>query len=294
MYADSFGIRWPLRAPRRNGPHPSQNSHPCRDSKSDAALDAAHFLKRLAVRFSHLVLCPARTPIIASVSTPKTMNKPAIEICVYCGGNQNLTDEHGPPKLIFPEPRPSNLITVRACTKCNIAGSKDAEYFRQCLCLNRETRNSPTAQAAKQSVFRSLNRTEAVKFKVAFLSGLALDKSGISFSVEIKRLHSVVERTVQCLYLHETGQRIPETHEVIAIGEDSMKQLKPDRIRRLQENFMLPLAELDPKIIGGDAFAYAVIHTGRAFVSAWGLLFYGSVPFIALTTTRKRPLFTSS
>ncbi len=119
--------------------------------------------------------------------------------------------------------------------------------------------------------------------RAAFLSGLALREGRFSFNVETKRLHNVVERTVQCLYLHETGKRIPETHRVIAIGEDFLKQFGPEQIRKFREDFVNPLAELDPTIIGEDAFAYAVIHTSRDFVSVWALLFYGSVPFLALT-----------
>jgi hypothetical protein len=40
-----------------------------------------------------------------------------------------------------------------------------------------------------------------------------------------------------------------------------------------QATFVAPLAQLTPRTIGGDAFAYRSIHTGQEFVSVWGLLF---------------------
>lgn len=46
--------------------------------------------------------------------------------CYLCGATDKpLTADHIIPKVLFPEPRPSNLITVRACAPCNNGMSKD-------------------------------------------------------------------------------------------------------------------------------------------------------------------------
>ena len=37
-----------------------------------------------------------------------------LEECVYCGSKENLTDEHVPPKLVFPKPHPCRS-TVSRC-----------------------------------------------------------------------------------------------------------------------------------------------------------------------------------
>ena len=42
-------------------------------------------------------------------------SKEMSKCCVYCGSTGPLTDDHVPPKVIFTEPRSSNLITVPAC-----------------------------------------------------------------------------------------------------------------------------------------------------------------------------------
>jgi len=82
----------------------------------------------------------------------------------------------------------------------------------------------------------------------------------------------------------------PQTHEVFAVGEDYLVQLGAEFARKFKRDFALPLAQLTPNTIGHDAFAYAAIHTCVQFVSVWGLLFYGSVAFVALTGPRKRPV----
>src|SRR5713101_1810847 len=97
-----------------------------------------------------------------------TMPRSGTKECVYCGRKDDLTVEHAPPLLIFPKPRPSNLITVPACRKCNSQGSKDAEYFRLCLCLNEQTNKSPSAQILKPSVFKSLHRKQAKGLRAGF------------------------------------------------------------------------------------------------------------------------------
>jgi hypothetical protein len=56
------------------------------------------------------------------------MNTPVA--CAYCGSTSELTDDHIPPKNLFPKPRPENIITVKACKICVKDTSKDDEYFR--------------------------------------------------------------------------------------------------------------------------------------------------------------------
>ena len=58
--------------------------------------------------------------------------------CVYCGREAQLTSDHIPPKNLFPKPRPSNLITVPSCKRCNRSASKDDEYLRLVLVMRED------------------------------------------------------------------------------------------------------------------------------------------------------------
>ena len=50
--------------------------------------------------------------------------------CYLCGALAPETRDHIPPASFFPEPRPSNLITVPCCEKCNSSYKLDDEAFR--------------------------------------------------------------------------------------------------------------------------------------------------------------------
>src|SRR5579883_1467965 len=52
------------------------------------------------------------------------------ESCYLCGATDSLTKDHVPPKNLFPDPKPKNLITVACCANCNAKFSKDDEAFR--------------------------------------------------------------------------------------------------------------------------------------------------------------------
>ncbi len=81
--------------------------------------------------------------------------------CIYCGGNEDMTVDHIPPKGMFPEPRPSNMLTVPCCMKCNQCFSKDDEYFRTVLVNNASVVSDPNAQAVNEKFLRSLHRKGA-------------------------------------------------------------------------------------------------------------------------------------
>ena len=49
--------------------------------------------------------------------------------CVFCGALATTRD-HVPPQGVFPDPRPTDLITVPACDICNNSTKLDDEYFR--------------------------------------------------------------------------------------------------------------------------------------------------------------------
>jgi len=189
------------------------------------------------------------------------MVKQRLEECVYCGTTGGLTDEHVPPKLIFSKPRPSDLITVRACRRCNQAGAKDAEYFRLCLCLNPLTKNQPDVVVLKPIVRRSLERAEGQGFNEYFRRAMKPERGMISLRVEMERIHAVIRRIVQCLYAHETGNRLPNTHESRVASLEVLSRLGPDKVREFHTEFVEPLANQEWRLVAKRQFAYSVIHT---------------------------------
>lgn len=55
------------------------------------------------------------------------------ENCIYCVNGTAEDRDHVPPQCFFSTPRPSNLITVPACAKCNWSFGKVDERARNLL-----------------------------------------------------------------------------------------------------------------------------------------------------------------
>lgn len=63
------------------------------------------------------------------------MDAPTSDTCVMCGREKACSRDHVPPKCIFPDPRPGDLVTVPACTVCNMHRSGLDEQFKVFLGL---------------------------------------------------------------------------------------------------------------------------------------------------------------
>src|SRR5258706_567449 len=79
--------------------------------------------------------------------------------CVYCGAEGKVTDDHVPPKNLFPDDF-ADLIEVPACFECNNGFAKDDEYFRTMLVFREDVREHPAAADAVQAAFRMLGRPD--------------------------------------------------------------------------------------------------------------------------------------
>jgi hypothetical protein len=214
--------------------------------------------------------------------------------CAYCGSRENLTDDHVPPRNVFPKPRPGNLITVPACEKCNKSTSKDEEYFRLKLCLSEQVGNNPDARRNREAIFRSLERPEATLFKRSFLSdmrsiqlrtpaGIYLGRR-LAFDVDLSRIFRVVEKSIKGLFFYETGHRLHPLYEVDIQSNETLNEYPLEVLKEWKQTILLPLAHLSPKTIGEGIFAYRFHITEEdPFVSAWLLTFYEQVSFLGLT-----------
>ena len=87
--------------------------------------------------------------------------------CVYCGVKLGTTSDHVPPDQMFPDPKPSNLITVPACSECNKGFQKDEDYFRGLIGLTGGTQIEKDAPEFWEKVERGLQRSPALKKSIA-------------------------------------------------------------------------------------------------------------------------------
>jgi hypothetical protein len=217
------------------------------------------------------------------------------KLCYLCGIRPATTNDHIPPKNLFPTPRPNNLITVPACRQCNLSASKDDEYFRLNLCMSDKVGDNHNAKSNRETIFRSLHRPKATKFTNSFLSnihavqlksqaGLYLKRT-LAFNVNITRIHRVVEKTVRGLFYHETEQGLHPDYGIIVHSDDSLKEYPKELLEELSHTILIPLTQIPPKIVGDDVFQYR-FHIAKedTFCSVWALTFYRQISFLAITS----------
>lgn len=219
-------------------------------------------------------------------------------VCVYCGleepDNCDRTRDHVPPRNLFPEPRPSDLITVSCCRQCNSSASADDEYFRLVLTSRIDTSDHPEAEKVRSGIFRSLQRPEATGFTdlirkimidvdVHTPSGIYLGK-GAGIKISHKRLNRVAERIVRGLYWHTFGVRLPSDWTAMCQSDAILTVDNNDMQDQIAEVFGPMLEQPPARIIGNHVFEYWYqVAEDCDYSTVWFLRFYGSMDFICGT-----------
>ena len=141
--------------------------------------------------------------------------------CVYCGVEPGATNDHVPPDQMFPDPKPSDLITVPSCLGCNRSFQKDEDYFRGLFGLT----GAPIEQDAPEfwaKVGRGLQRSPALKRAIAdsLRSGTIVNPDGEEVGRWTKiedNWHRVVNLIAKCirgLYFFERSVALPPSIEI--------------------------------------------------------------------------------
>ncbi|HSA85940.1 MAG TPA: HNH endonuclease [Nitrospira sp.] len=145
--------------------------------------------------------------------------------CVYCTENPGVTADHVPPKSFFPEPRPSNLITVPACKKCNSGAGKDEDYFLATFMFSAAGVTDAGKTLWKQRLRRMFQKNTGLRGKIAngFSSATISTPAGLyvgqgmTLAFEEQRFDSVVRKIVRGLYYFEYDEALPAKIEVTTL-----------------------------------------------------------------------------
>lgn len=206
-----------------------------------------------------------------------TINK----ICYICGDLADTRD-HIPPDGIFPVPKPTNLITVPACSECNEGSSKDDEYFRTVIATassespyaeklldTKITRQFKERPALQTHLFNKMKKVDI------FSEGGIYLKKGYAFKVDQERVQTVVEKIVKGLYFHEKGVPLKEQYSV---GDFILNP-------KLDETMLDQVCLLPIRIIGdGKVFSYRYfIYSKDENITAWFLIFFEKILIMAHT-----------
>jgi len=124
--------------------------------------------------------------------TNTVLNLHRMETCYLCGSIDDLTRDHIPPKNLFPSPKPSNLITVWCCRKCNERYSLIDESFRifTSSVINRsKTGESVWNKKVMQSSFVRSPKLKSATIKSLVpieeeINGIKVKATGITYPIK--------------------------------------------------------------------------------------------------------------
>jgi hypothetical protein len=208
--------------------------------------------------------------------------------CVYCGVVGPITRDHVPPENLFPEPRPTNLITVPACEACNNGFKLDDEYFRLAImtgidgdALPRELDHSIKAIKKLADPRKRLFAKKMLKayrvVEVKSPAGLFLGQAG-GLTVDGDRILRTVRRIVRGLFFHHAHRRLPPQNDVRAFYVANRRFLEDADVAAIVNTMCAP------QILGNRVLAYRYSLTeGDDSGSAWLLQFFGGHTFLVLT-----------
>lgn len=213
---------------------------------------------------------------------------PNIPICTYCDSPATTVD-HVPPRLIFPKPRPANLITVPACRDCNKNASMDDEYFRLVTALEEKSSEHPDSKELLPVIMRSLNRRQFQGLQKSFSSsqfscdiytesGLFL-KSAVGYNVVRDRLNAVFERITRGLFLNTFGRRLPlDTRVTASQGRGLVNPSIFEFVKKILEQGS------NWSCLGNGTFCWKYSTCiNQPETTAWIFLVFSSLVFISTT-----------
>jgi hypothetical protein len=215
--------------------------------------------------------------------------------CIYCGKLGALTADHIPPKNLFPRPRPSNLITVPSCHKCNKGFELDDEYFRFAVTTGIDGAAFPRELALSIEAINKLKDTKKIRFAQKMLASRTRESvytpAGIylgeawALNIDAARVEKVVSRVIRGLFYSHSEKRLPEFKQIVIrsnwpgwnSGSNS------EDVAAWKEIFDA-LCSVQMRVISEGVFRYSYIMDDEVpSGSAWWLSFYEHRNFLGVT-----------
>lgn len=196
----------------------------------------------------------------------KKSKNPKKGICIYCGLERTLTDDHIPPKSIFPRPRATNLITVPCCSDCNHDAHLDDMYFKDVLVSMYDVKDHPAipklhsatrlrVNSVRNTFYRQMLFGRTKKVHAMTASGVYLgEKTG--FHVDTLRIKRVLERIARGLYFNDFGQPLSKDYTFVTLYPDEFDLIRVPIMPRLRKVFLQVAFDAPHKVIVKDVFEY--------------------------------------
>lgn len=205
-------------------------------------------------------------------------------ICIYCGKNPKETADHVPPKSYYPKPRPSDLITVPSCLKCNHGAGKDEEFFLATFMFSDAGISEAGKQLWSEKMHRAYEKNIGLKRKIADSlkrkeivtpAGIILGNHW-TIKTDQVRFENVVNKIVRGLYYHELHERLAPSSEILSL------YLSKEQHFNVAEQHIDQLKHGSNGWKGIFEYRFNILEEDPN-ISMWLLRFYNCAYFFAIT-----------
>ncbi len=137
--------------------------------------------------------------------------------CYLCRQLNPETRDHVVPACLFPEPRPSDLLTLPCCRSCQLRYSREEEYFRDFISVTSVNQRGSPADQIWQNARRGLKRrpwryaelrSRLSEVEVVTSTGLFLGRR-TALAIPEPRIGSVLEKIARGCHAHKCGVSVP-------------------------------------------------------------------------------------
>ena len=222
------------------------------------------------------------------------MKKKKIGMCAFCGKDKEVTNDHVPPRNIFPRPQPNelDLVTVPGCNSCNHRSSKDDEEFKLYISL-KSGMEAPTALKLHNSTKRTIQKNRKIRSLVIdnstplyFPNGAGSDFSRqIVYKFDPEPVRRVGRKIVKGLYYKHYGKCLEGNADIsLYLSED------------FKINQMLTIEDLakdtgkygvHQEIGKNKELHYIYAQTELEYGTSWVFVFYGVSAMVGLTIPKE-------
>ena len=196
------------------------------------------------------------------------------QMCVQCAEAEATTNDHIPPKSLYPKPRSNdiNLYTVPTCHSCNSGASKEDEEFKVSMSIETGEFRDNRSQII-DSIARTLGANQRVANQVFSTKRNVYSQRRSTMLVPAVRVTfssdnycKVIKRMIRALYWRETGNCLGKDTEITILPN---REINFDLANSLKEL----MDDLKPRKLNQNSFTYKV-YFDDAGTSVWGMQFF--------------------
>lgn len=206
-----------------------------------------------------------------------------VKKCYLCGIRDADTEDHAPPKNLFPKNAKIKGYKLPACSKCNNLLHLDEEYLRDRLSIagHNSTAYEVFQQGTRKSYLRLYETLKAVSkldlinrdtipINIKSPAGVNIGNA-TGIKIDPKRVNPVFIKIVKGLYYQHFNQRIPNNHSFDVYFDPP--------------NWLPDLLKKPSPLIGrfDEAFCYkGLVAKEDSAIGIWWLSFYLSIGVIVV------------